>query len=382
MTPENPYRQGSWSAAIWDALMLHKGNVFQTKDYLLPKVGLKPLVFKKHNPIKGEPKLEQGIYDQQHDCIRHIDRLAKQHRADFMGGERQTPPPEQQPEPKAPETPKGKWMGPEAYFRKHQEIRAECLRRSEIGEPVDEVSMRPALAAKALFQSGADWAGEYILDSMCKLWDEGIRHDVGVKKFDTAIIEAPEGYTLPNNCHKQVSMLLWLVDAARREPNAAIHSWIKGPKGTGKTFIARQMAEILGLEWGFTPMTAGASYTWLTGTYTIDGYVTRPFVDIYEKGGVFLFDEADAGDANMVMVGNAALAGDCFQNPVTGKMLHKHRDTVILAAGNTWGDGADANYRGRQAQDAAFLDRFVAGRIEVGYDNDLESKLFWEGLTV
>lgn len=288
-------------------------------------------------------------------------------------------PEEVTPEPESPVFPQptAGFMGPERFLRTWQAMREECERRKEIAEPLDEVSMRGALAASKLYAAGAPWAGEFVLDSYTVAWDQSVRSQFGIKPFGKymAKVTMPDGFEVPAemDAHEKIRLVAWLY-------KCRINTYLKGPKGTGKSHIAKQLAEIIGCEWGFVPLVAGASYTWLTGTYTIDGYVTRPFVELYENGGIFLMDEVDAGDANMVMVANAALANAEFQNPVTGKMLKKHPDFYCIAAGNTWGLGADAQYVGREKQDAAFIDRFATGRVELGYDNALERKLFLDGL--
>lgn len=286
-------------------------------------------------------------------------------------------PDEPKPEPKPAPEPKSRFMGPEKFLSTWQAMRAECERRAEIAEPLDEISMRGALAARSLYAAGAEWAGEYVLDSYTVAWDASVRSKFGIKSFDRHFmryVDAPDGIILPENAHQTLKLILWL-------HKVRLNTFLKGPKGTGKTHIAKQLAELVGAErWGFSPLTNGASYTWLTGTYTIDGYVTRPFVECFEHGGVYLMDEVDGADANMVMVANAALANDHWQNPVTGKMIRKHPNFYALAAANTWGLGADAQYVGREKMDAAFLDRFASGRIQIGYDNSLETRLFWDGL--
>ena len=183
--------------------------------------------------------------------------------------------------------------------------------------------------------------------------------------------DAPAEYAdkLPANHHSGLPLALWVVKARG-------NLYVKGPKGSGKTHLAASLAGILGLPWGFSQLTDGASYTWLTGSQTIAGYVTRPFVECFTHGGVFLGDEIDGADANMLLVLNAALANGEWSNPVTGEILTKHPDFVFVAAANTWGLGADGSYRGRNALDGATLDRFAPWRVEIGYDNALESKLF------
>lgn len=153
-----------------------------------------------------------------------------------------------------------------------------------------------------------------------------------------------------------------------------------GPAGTGKTTLARQVAKAMELNFGFISLSAGVTETHLFGRILpqSDGswkYQPSKFVQVYAKGGVFLFDEIDAADANVMVAVNAALANGMFANPVSGDVVERHKKCIIIGAANTWGCGADAQYVGRNQLDAATLDRFVLATAKVDYDTKLEAQL-------
>jgi MoxR-like ATPase len=153
-----------------------------------------------------------------------------------------------------------------------------------------------------------------------------------------------------------------------------------GPAGSGKTTLAKDLAKALGRSFAFISLSAGVTETHLFGRMLpqADGtfaYVESPFVRVYRNGGVFLFDELDAADSNVMVSVNAALANGVLCNPVTGEIIHRHESCLILAAANTFGRGGDHMYVGRNALDAATLDRFVLCTLSVGYDTDLEMDL-------
>jgi cobaltochelatase CobS len=106
-------------------------------------------------------------------------------------------------------------------------------------------------------------------------------------------------------------------------------------------------------------------------------YVSADFVEIYENGGLFLFDEIDAADPNVLIVVNAAIAGQKLSIPNRPEKPYavKHEFAYVIAAGNTYGSGADAVYVGRNQLDGATLSRFACGFIPVNYDRELEAKL-------
>jgi cobaltochelatase CobS len=146
-----------------------------------------------------------------------------------------------------------------------------------------------------------------------------------------------------------------------------------GPAGCGKSTAAELMAEALGLRFGAISCTAGMSETWLMGRQLANGYLLAPFVDVYENGGVFLLDEIDAADSNILITLNNALANGYFDNPMTGKRIMKHAQFICVAGANTHGKGSDGVYTARNRLDGATLDRFWT--IKVDYDRALESAL-------
>ena len=89
---------------------------------------------------------------------------------------------------------------------------------------------------------------------------------------------------------------------------------VVGPAGCGKSHLAEQIAKALGLRFGSISCSAGMSEGQITGRLILTGdggkfeYQRSQFVEFYEEGGVFLLDEIDAADANVLLVINQALA--------------------------------------------------------------------------
>ena len=152
-----------------------------------------------------------------------------------------------------------------------------------------------------------------------------------------------------------------------------------GRAGTGKTTIAHQLADAFGVKFAHLSCSAGMSEAHLLGRMLFDGeYVMADFVDIYENGGVFLFDEFDAMDGNTAVVINSALANGKMSVPnrKDNPTAYRHKDCYIITASNTWGTGfGDGIYAGRNKLDGATLDRFCASRVHFDYDTKLERKL-------
>ncbi len=152
-----------------------------------------------------------------------------------------------------------------------------------------------------------------------------------------------------------------------------LNTLLVGPAGCGKTFAAHQLAEALGRPFGHVCFTAGASETWLFGRQTPTGFIEGTFSRLYRSGGVFLADEMDAADANMLLALNTALANGTLFNPINGETYARHADFVFVAGANTVGKGGDHVYTGRNRLDGATLNRLVC--IQVSYNQDIEKQL-------
>ena len=156
-----------------------------------------------------------------------------------------------------------------------------------------------------------------------------------------------------------------------------------GPAGCGKSHLAEQIAIALGLRFGSISCSAGMSEGQITGRLipTGDGgrfeYQRSQFVEFYEEGGVFLLDEIDAADANVLLVINQALANGHLPVPnrVGKPQATRHPDFVLIAAANTFGNGANRMYVGRNQLDESTLDRFRIGQVVMDYDQELEKSI-------
>lgn len=149
-----------------------------------------------------------------------------------------------------------------------------------------------------------------------------------------------------------------------------LNVYVVGPAGAGKTHSAIQAAKALDVPFHFTG--AVASEFKLTGFIDAQGrIVSTEFRKAFENGGLFLFDEIDASYPQAVLAFNAALANDYMDFP--DKRVQRHEKFYCIAAANTYGQGADRQYIGRNQLDAASLDRFVF--LDWNYDENLERDL-------
>mgnify|MGYP000929459249 FL=1 len=170
-----------------------------------------------------------------------------------------------------------------------------------------------------------------------------------------------------------------ILQLAKRRKNIFLY----GPTGCGKTHVCQQLAEALNLPFYFVSCTTGMSEGQLAGRLLPVGkqgtfeYIIGEFVKAYETGGVFLLDEIDAADPNVLLIINSALANNKLAIPNRPKKPYadKHKDFICIAAANTVGTGANRLYSGRNKLDAATLDRFQIGKVYMDYDSNVESQL-------
>ncbi len=148
-----------------------------------------------------------------------------------------------------------------------------------------------------------------------------------------------------------------------------------GPAGCGKTSIGEHVSKALELPF-YVTSTINDTHE-LTGF--IDGYGKyhdTPFRQAFQNGGVWVADEIDAWDASALLAANSALANGFTTFPDSALPVNKHPNFRMIATANTFGNGADRVYVGRNELDAASLDRFAT--VDVGYDLTLE-RMFSNG---
>lgn len=153
-----------------------------------------------------------------------------------------------------------------------------------------------------------------------------------------------------------------------------------GPAGTGKSTLARQLAEALGVGYGEMDCTDGTTETHLLGrcvpniTTGTNEYQESQFVKLAKSGGVFCFNESDWLNASVWGCIHEALANGHIFIPATGETIVRHPDFYVICTANTYGQGATRQYL-RNQLDAATLDRFVGAVVTVDYDETLEKAL-------
>jgi len=185
-----------------------------------------------------------------------------------------------------------------------------------------------------------------------------IEHVVHVHKPDTTTVKIEGAHP----------MLPKLLDVHAIGENA----YLVGPASSGKTTMAKQCADALGLAFHATG--AVVDKFELLGFVDAGGKYHRTALrEAVEHGGVFLFDEVDSSYPAPLNAFNALLENGHITFPDGATFQVDRTKTFFVCAANTLGTGANRTYVGRFELDRAFLDRFV--QLEVDYDEAIENSM-------
>lgn len=212
-------------------------------------------------------------------------------------------------------------------------------------------------------QSVAQLSVNSVMEATKPLLDKYIAENFGVLPKQVLVKTEFESHKVTGVTGQYFEKSLKLV-------GAGIPTFLAGPAGCGKNVICKQVAQALGLDFYFS--NAVTQEYKLTGFIDANGhYQPTQFYEAFTKGGLFMLDEMDASTPEVLVILNVAIANGYFDFP-TGR-VDAHKDFRIMAAGNTFGTGADSEYTGRFQLDASSLDRFAI--LEVSYEKDVEAAL-------
>lgn len=216
---------------------------------------------------------------------------------------------------------------------------------------------------EAFAKSIAEFKADDIIDKVIPSVRDKIIEEFGIIPQKHEVVCGEEKHEITGVTHEMFDTVLQLVADS-------IPVFMTGAAGTGKNVICRQVAESLGLDFYFS--NAVTQEYKLTGFIDANGrFHETQFYKAFAGGGLFFLDEMDASVPEVLIMLNAAIANGYFDFPI-GK-VEAHKDFRVIAAGNTFGTGADVEYTGRYQLDAASLDRFAL--VEIDYSPRIEAAL-------
>lgn len=218
---------------------------------------------------------------------------------------------------------------------------------------IDHLSYRPIKDGRKMIEI-AQIPARACLYAMTMHWERADRERAGIRPYDPAT-------EFPGGVHAYLDALV----------KARVLIYLHGEAGFGKSYWAEKLAERMDLEFGQIPMCEGIGASWFLGKDLPSGYKEARWQEIFRSSGVFLLDELDRSDANALILINGPLANDVIHNPVTGDSFKRHDDCIIIGAGNSMGHGS-SKYLSANELDPSTLDRFRMGRVEIGYDREVE----------
>jgi cobaltochelatase CobS len=183
------------------------------------------------------------------------------------------------------------------------------------------------------------------------------------------------------------------------------NSYLYGAAGTGKTYMAEEIAKLLGWELITVNCSQYTSPLDILGGQTIEGYqegrVSMSWENVvYESDGssrkvdgvVLLLDELPKIDPNTAGIMNDALAKvkNFSEDPATNTLIRPTirngkgvklylQNLFVIATGNVPLNTIDPDYEANFKQDLSLQDRFVGSTYKVGYDYEFEYNVIMSG---
>jgi len=146
--------------------------------------------------------------------------------------------------------------------------------------------------------------------------------------------------------------------------NAGMYVMLIGPAGTGKSYMAHDAAKALGVPCYDLSVTVQTQEWKVAGAHSAVTFIRGTIREAYENGGVLLIDEFDNGSPNFLAGLNLLLSSDTYTF-ADGVTVDRHPQFYVVGTANTIGEGGTAQYRARQALDAATLDRFTFMFVDI-----------------
>ena len=160
-----------------------------------------------------------------------------------------------------------------------------------------------------------------------------------------------------------------------------------GGAGTGKTFLAEKVADVLGLQHETINCNQFTSPIEINGGQTIEGYQEGKLIKAWSEGKLLILDELPKLDPNTAGILNEALAKTDLDEKdekayivnTKGDRFKKKKGFGVIATGNVYPNTESSSYGANNKQDLSLLDRFAGSVYEIEKNIDLEKKVVLKG---
>lgn len=293
---------------------------------------------------------------------------------------------------------------------KNDVVRKYATKAMEDSFQGDEVAQKMVMLTKILTESATPKKAGVDEAEVAKIVKEKLKDmKIGVKNLDAVLksivenkptsvkltLTTAQGATVTKTVSIKAEYKRPVIQKVLSDFLARNNVYLYGGAGTGKTYSAGIIADILGWELIEVSCNQFTSPLELIGGQTIDGYqegkVVRAYGNISEDGSkmkkngcVLLLDELPKIDPNTAGILNQTLArvGEFKGNgePVSiqnakGQKIERG-NVFIMATGNSLLNEADGDYEANFKQDLSLQDRFTGSTYEVFVDVDFE----WNGI--
>lgn len=223
---------------------------------------------------------------------------------------------------------------------------------------------RPISNPNTLIETGLNGMLEVFLRENFSRIAEDSGYAPGGGSGPTVIIDKLEDFELEiDQAHKDLGLAVKMM----RRTNLYLY----GPKGSGKSTMARQIAEALKVDCTVQGRCEGEYQ--LFGFRDAQGrYAETAFYRAFKFGGLFCLDELDRSDSAAIVALNDALASRRCTFP-NGEVVEAAINFYFVGTGNTAMRGAERGFAAAAEQDTSVVDRLAFLRID--YDEDLERSL-------
>lgn len=347
--------------------VLYNSSLFSNAE--LSKIKSDPELLETYNTIKI---LSENFTIEDSDAI-ELDDLLK----NVVLGNSEENPPSTKKTPKAKSekpAPKPKTEKKETPLPKTDKSKSEII--AELLEQLEKEQKHPVSAEQV------KTIVENILDKRKICFDDLCADLVkAIKETTTLKIHLPKYSTKAFS--SDVPNLLKIIDDIVLGNNVMLI----GGAGTGKTFLAEKVANVLGLPTETINCNQFTSPIEINGGQTIEGYQEGKLIKAWSEGKILILDELPKLDPNTAGILNEALAKTALPTDserayivnTRGDRFKKKEGFGVIATGNVYPNSESSAYGANNKQDLSLLDRFVGSVYEIEKNPEFEKKVILPG---